>query len=262
MVRLSRTIRFTIPDRPLEGSGGESGLNGFGGKPTMCGLGRYYELDVRCTGDPDPQTGYLINIKAVDDAVRACAVPFIADQVSRPGADPIGLIGPLLGTLRAALPVETPSVAWRLTPFLELEARMGDEKVLVRQRFEFSASHRLHVPRLSDEENRRIFGKCNNPAGHGHNYRVEPCVAVDPARPLAFDAIESIVDQHVIEPLDHKHLNSQVAEFSDEGGVNPSVEHIARVCFDRLAGPLCEAGAELRAVTVWETDRTSCTYPA
>ena len=136
------------------------------------------------------------------------------------------------------------------------------DKVLVRQMFEFSAAHRLHVPGLSDAENERIFGKCNNPGGHGHNYRVEPAIAVDPAKPLTVDAIERITDSLVIERFDHKHLNDQTTEFAPGGGLNPSVENIAKVCFGLLQGPIGEAGGELRAVTVWETDRTCCTYPA
>jgi hypothetical protein len=51
--------------------------------------------------------------------------------------------------------------------------------VIIRQKFDFAAAHRLHTPSLSEEENRRIFGKCNNPSGHGHNYQVEPAVEVE-----------------------------------------------------------------------------------
>ncbi|USN98206.1 MAG: 6-carboxytetrahydropterin synthase [Phycisphaeraceae bacterium] len=256
MLRLSRTVRFTISDSPTPGTG----VNGFGGKPAMSGLGRYFEVDIRCEGEPDACTGYLINIKDIDDAVRTTIVPCLADASSDTG--PVRLVGTLLESVRSALPVAAASLAWRLTPFLELEARMGEQTVLIRQRFEFSASHRLHVASLSNKENLRLFGKCNNPAGHGHNYRVEPCVAVDPARPIGIDVIESIVDRRIIEPFDHKYLNTQTEEFSDDGGLNPTVEHIARVCFDRLCEPLRGVGGELRSVTVWETDRTSCTYPA
>ena len=135
-------------------------------------------------------------------------------------------------------------------------------RVIVRQMLEFSAAHRLHVPSLDDDENARIFGKCNNPAGHGHNYRIEPSVEVDPERPISVDAIERITDAVVIERFDHKHLNEQTEEFASQGGLNPSVENIARVCFGLLDRPIADAGGMLRAVTVWETDRTSCTYPA
>lgn len=255
---LTRTVRFLTGPRARD----IQGTNGFGGRPAMAGLAHYFEIEVRCAGEPDPRTGYLINIKAIDQAVHRAVVPIVAGALQRdPPADPVPLVGPLLDAARSALP-GVRSIAWRLTPALVLERDMESETVLVKQRFEFSAAHRLHVPSLSDDENRKLFGKCNNPAGHGHNYRVEPAIAVDPASPLPFDAIERIVQEQIIEPFDHKHLNEQTAEFASQGGLNPSVENIAMVCFRRLEKPVREAGAELRGVTVWETDRTSSTYPA
>ncbi|HHN77689.1 MAG TPA: 6-carboxytetrahydropterin synthase [Phycisphaerales bacterium] len=238
------------------------GTNGFGGKPAWSGMPRYFEIEVRCAGEPDAKTGYLINIKQIDEAVHRAVVPRVVEAIGQddpPG--PTALVGSLLDAAREAVPGVC-SIAWRLTPALVLERDMESDTVLVRQRFEFSAAHRLHVPSLSDDENRRLFGKCNNPAGHGHNYRVEPAIAVDPARPLPFDTIERIVQQQIIEPFDHKHLNEQTDEFGGEVGLNPSVENIAMVCFRRLEKPVREAGAALRSVTVWETDRTSSTYPA
>ncbi|HTM51118.1 MAG TPA: 6-carboxytetrahydropterin synthase [Bryobacteraceae bacterium] len=89
--------------------------------------------------------------------------------------------------------------------------------ITVTRRYEFPASHRLHAPGLSDEENRRLYGKCNNPFGHGHNYVLEISVrgpveersgrAVDPA------ALDSLVRERVIRLFDHKNLNDEVDEF-------------------------------------------------
>jgi 6-pyruvoyltetrahydropterin/6-carboxytetrahydropterin synthase len=73
------------------------------------------------------------------------------------------------------------------------------------------------------------------------------------------------VDETIIQRFDHKYLNVDTQEFRAEaGGLNPSVENIAKVCFDLLAPAIRRAapGVELRSITVWETDRTSCTYPA
>lgn len=134
--------------------------------------------------------------------------------------------------------------------------------IYMRQSFEFAAAHRLHVASLSDEENRTLFGKCNNAAGHGHNYRVEPCVRValtDGKPSFTLDDLERRTAETVIDHLDHKHLNKDVPEFAE---VNPSVENIARVCFDRLAPTINAADVELTCVTVWETEKTSCVYPA
>ena len=135
------------------------------------------------------------------------------------------------------------------------------DTALLTEHFEFSASHRLHVPALGDEENRRIFGKCNHPGGHGHNYRVAVTVAVPvggaPAAPV--DALARIVGHWVIDRFDHKHLNADCAEFRE---LNPSVEHIAMTCHGLLRAPLAAEGLELRSVTVWETAKTGATYPA
>ena len=133
--------------------------------------------------------------------------------------------------------------------------------VLLRQRFEFAASHRLHCPDLDDEANRKMFGKCNNPHGHGHNYKVETCVEAPlggtdgPSMP----AIETIVGREVIDRFDHRNLNLDCEEFRT---LNPSVEHIAAVAYGRLREPIAALGGNLRSVTVWETDKTSATYPA
>lgn len=127
------------------------------------------------------------------------------------------------------------------------------------QCFEFSASHRLHVASMSDEENRRIFGKCNNPRGHGHNYRVEITISRDipdsTGRILPLPQFEAIVKEKVIDRLDHTHLNEDVSEFES---LNPSVENIAQVIW----GLLWEAvsPAQLRRVRVWETAKTYAEY--
>jgi len=136
-------------------------------------------------------------------------------------------------------------------------------RAVLRETFEFAASHRLHLSARSDGENRALFGKCNNPNGHGHNYRIAVAVEVDAsaapeARP-SFATIEQIVEKEIMGRFDHKHLNLDCPEFAQ---TNPSVENIARVCFEVLSGPFAAAGGKLRDVEVWETDKTSCRYPS
>lgn len=269
---LSRTVRFAVNDA-VAGPAPAGESNGFAGSPSMHGLGRHYELDVRVAGEPDPVTGYLLDIKAIDRAARVGAVPVIAEACrTSPGSDPCLLVARVAESLRSALDEpggpRLESVRWRLSPYyaVEVSARTPGP-VLVRQRFDFSAAHRLHAPELTDEENRRLFGKCNHPSGHGHNYQLEVCVEVRPAGPrepgFALAELERVVQRAVLDRFDHKHLNVDVPEFSCEGGVQPTVENIARVCHDLLAAPVRELcrGATLRCVTVWETDRTSATYP-
>ena len=82
---------------------------------------------------------------------------------------------------------------------------------------------------------------------------------------FSLETLERITAERVISRFDHAHLNEDTAEFdTSRGGVNPSVENIARVCYDLLAPAVVSASpdARLRSVTVWETDKTSATYPA
>src|SRR5207244_11972446 len=88
--------------------------------------------------------------------------------------------------------------------------------VRVSQKFEFCASHRLHNPALSDEQNRAMFGKCNNPHGHGHNYEIQVTLRGQPDAngPLiAVPEMESIVAQTVIDRFDHKNQNIELPQF-------------------------------------------------
>lgn len=260
MLLLTRTVRFCVGEAPEEAATPRS--NTFAAWPSMRGLGRYYEIDVACAGEADPRTGYFLNIRAIDEAVRRAALPLIAQAVRhRPGDEPWTLMAPLLAAVNERLGGSIRRLTWRLTPFYSVSMETKPmPRCLVRQHFEFAASHRLHCPDLTAEENRRLFGKCNSERGHGHNYRVEVAVEMDPREPRGFNlpALEAIVGRTLIERFDHKYLNEDCTEFA---GVNPSVENIARVSYDLLRGELADAGLDLRHVTVWETEKTSCTYP-
>ncbi len=251
MVRLSRRVRFTV--QPIKVGGG--------------GIGAYFELDAECEGNPDPETGYLINIKHIDQAVRARAIPIIEKAVRvDPARGPASHMPGIIDALRADLPGLT-RVRWRLTPALSVEMETAlMTKAVLRQSFEIACAHRLHVDALSDAENKRLFGKCNNPNGHGHNYRFEPAVEIEvDTNPTWGPAdLEAVTNESLVARFDHKHLNLDTPEFG-QGGLNPSVENIARVFFDILAPMVRDrsgARAALRSITVWETEKTSCTYPA
>ncbi|KAA0216280.1 MAG: hypothetical protein DYG94_05390 [Leptolyngbya sp. PLA3] len=265
MVRLSRTVRFSInPDARSQG------CNGFGGTPAIDGLGRYYELDVTCIGSPTPETGYLIDIRQIDRVVRSTVIPIIAEACSLAPHTPAAFVMPSVmeALSESGLRPIFAAARWKLTPYHSVEMeRARPNRVTLRQRFDLAASHRLHSPALSDDENRATFGRCNNPNGHGHNYQVEVAVAFPLSQttsPPPTYRIEEVVDQVIIRPFDHKNLNLDTPEFADGSGVIPSVENIARVFFERLSSPLADAldGGELASVTVWETDRTWCTFPA
>ena len=124
----------------------------------------------------------------------------------------------------------------------------------------FEAAHRLHNPAQSDEWNRRVFGKCNNPHGHGHNYVIEAAVTgeVDPETGYLIDMkdLKAVLNRAVVSEVDHRHLNIEVDWLSD---IIPTAENLAREFFERVAPELPE-GVELVSITVHETDRNSATF--
>lgn len=221
---------------------------------------------VTCRGELDPVAGYLIDIKAIDAAVRETLVPWAAEAHGRGPFDPCGVLASQVGPLARKLGGRLESVRWCLTPYSSWEIIVNrTQNALLRQKFDFAASHRLHIPGLSDQENTNLFGKCSRANGHGHNYQIEPCVevAVDAEGRSSFGPIrlEEIVSSTILDRFDHTHLNLDSPEFSQPGGVNPTVENIAKVFFHLLEPAVSrESGATLRSMTVWETDRTSATY--
>jgi 6-pyruvoyltetrahydropterin/6-carboxytetrahydropterin synthase len=268
-ILLRRAVRFGISlngTADTQGSGVVAGSgNGFAGIPPSDGWTAHHEVEVECQGTPDPVTGYLIGIQEIDAAVRARLRPLLASLLaSRDRATPSCAVGLLARSLEGTLPptAVVTELAWRPGPFITHTWRrtMPDHAILA-ERFEFSAAHRLHCPDLSDEENRKTFGKCNHPSGHGHNYRVEVAVLVGTgagAAPFTSATLESVVNRVVIDRFDHKHLNVDCPEFER---LNPSVENIARVCHALLSPATEAAGAALHRVTVWETEKTSATFP-
>lgn len=264
---LSRTVRFAINPTTLSGVvGSNAGQNGFGGVPRMEGFGRHYAFTVQTRGEPDSRTGYLTDIKEIDGKVRSLVVPYLA-QVCQftPEADPCVHMAPLLELIAGVLP-NLQAVRLHLTPTYEVGMTIDDKAcVVIRQQFDFAAAHRLHSAGLSDTENARLFGKCNNPHFHGHNYRVEVSVKVgfSPGSMRLAD-LEDAVEEGIIQPFDHKNLNIDCPEFDQSrGGVNPSVENIAKVFFGAL-GPFVrrrDPAAVVVSVQVWETEKTSAMYP-
>jgi len=131
-------------------------------------------------------------------------------------------------------------------------------KLLLWRRYRFSASHRLHSAQLSEEVNQRVYGKCNNPYGHGHNYFVEVAVSgpVDPSTGMIANLVDldAFVEREVIEPFDHKYLNEEVAEFRENV---PTTEIVCMEIFNRLRH---FPKARLERVRVEETERNSFEY--
>ena len=134
----------------------------------------------------------------------------------------------------------------------------GGLKIVFGRRYRFAASHRLHSEKLSEEENCRVYGKCNNPYGHGHNYVVEVSVSgtVDPATGMIVNLtdLDGFVQREVIEAFDHKSLNEDVEVFREKV---PTTENVCKEIFQRLKHfPL----AKLERVRVEETSNNAFEY--
>jgi 6-pyruvoyltetrahydropterin/6-carboxytetrahydropterin synthase len=129
---------------------------------------------------------------------------------------------------------------------------MMNKIVYLTRKVEFSASHYYHNPELSQEENQRLFGKCNNLNGHGHNYTLEVTVEgeVDPTTGFVLDLkhLKEVLNREVLEVFDHRHLNKEVPEFAQQ---IPTTENIAIAIWRRLEPKL--DGAKMHRVRVYET---------
>jgi 6-pyruvoyltetrahydropterin/6-carboxytetrahydropterin synthase len=135
--------------------------------------------------------------------------------------------------------------------------------VRLTRRYGFSASHRLHSSQLSDAENTVVYGKCNNPEGHGHNYEIELVVRgpVDPVTGRVADltALDELTRREILAPLGHRNLNEEVAAFRD---AVPTTENLACELDRRLraAWPAVfrYGRPELELIRIRETDRNIC----
>ena len=133
-------------------------------------------------------------------------------------------------------------------------------KVAVYRKEHFNAAHRLHNPSLSQQENDQLFGKCNLPNYHGHNYEliVKVVGEIDPISGYVIDTklLSTLVNEHIISKFDHKNLNLDVHEFKT---LNPTAENIAIVIYNILR-PLLSEQFYLQ-IRLYETPRNFVEYP-
>jgi 6-pyruvoyltetrahydropterin/6-carboxytetrahydropterin synthase len=131
-------------------------------------------------------------------------------------------------------------------------------KVYLSRRYTFAASHRLHSPAFSEAENQRVYGKCNNPYGHGHNYTIEVTLsgAVDPTTGMVANLgdLDPFVQRHVLGAFDHRNLNEEVEAFRTKV---PTTENLCIEIFNRLRD---FPKAHLERVRVEETSKNSFEY--
>lgn len=132
-------------------------------------------------------------------------------------------------------------------------------KVTVHRKAHFNAAHRLYRKDWDFEKNEQVFGKCNNPHYHGHNYELIASVTgeIDPETGYVIDVkvLKDLIKSEVEDAFDHKNLNEQVPEFKD---LNPTAEHIAVVIWNKLKPKLKDEHA--LEITLYETPRNFVTY--
>lgn len=245
----------------------------FGKYASRYGHGHNYVVEVTVAGGVDELTGMVVNIVDVDRVIKqyvaepladkhlSYEVPhfrdtpptleniarFVADRFSAHFTDPAA-------RLARVIVWESPTL-WATLNWEKDRSMVALTRVI-----DFAAAHRLHAPGLSDEENRRIFGKCDNPNGHGHNYGVEVTVVGEP-NPVTgmivdLAALDDVLEREIMARFDHKHLNQDTPDFAD---VNPTSENLTRAIWDHLEKNI-PAPARLFRVVVKETDRNYFEY--
>ena len=224
--------------------------------------GHDYTLDVFYRGEVSDEDGMIVNIseikpiiaevlKQLDGKFLDCDVPYF--QTHRPTAENIvefiwNELPSRINTGRLVrLRLQETSTSWTE----KTEATMK-----VTRQYEFAAAHRLYAPGLPDEENSARYGKCSNPAGHGHNYNVEVTVEGTPDSAtgsiIAPEELDRIVDEEIFERFDHKHLNEDCPEFTN---LIPTSENFAKVIFDCLQPRLDRDGHRLAKIGLHETTK-------
>jgi 6-pyruvoyltetrahydropterin/6-carboxytetrahydropterin synthase len=261
MHRLSRQVRFSV--NPFLSDVGE-GYNSYASRPCGEGLCLYFGLWVELAGAVDDDTGFVVNVVEIDRAVRRFVVPIFVEGIrGRFGAGEHVGLSEVCGYLQAGWggicdkfgSARLMRLCLELNPFRKLAIESEDsEMVYFSEKFEFAATHTLWNDKFSKEKNLEVFGKCANPAGHGHNYVVEVTVrgGVD-GRVCGIGSFERVVEEEFIQIVDHKNLNIDIEAFGD---MTTTVENISSFAWERLAGKFGDA--ELAEITIWETEKTYC----
>jgi 6-pyruvoyltetrahydropterin/6-carboxytetrahydropterin synthase len=262
MHKLNRSVRFSVNAfLPAD----EPGYNSFASRPAGDGLAVFLELCVELTGEINPATGLIVNVSDIDEVVRELAVPVFADDI-RTNYKAQRHIGynELIRLLKITWSnleerfgsARLSGLSLKLNPFRTLSVTGQDcEMVYFSEKFEFAAAHKLWNEQFNERKNIETFGRCANPAGHGHNYIVEVTIKWTSGQEIRTSDFEKVVYERLIRHVDHKNLNEEIAEF---GEIMPTVENIAVFAWKKLVGGF--DNAVLHCVTVWETDKTYSSY--
>ena len=268
LVHLSRRIEISAAHSyRLDTLSEEERIATFGKSAATHAHGHNYDIRVTVAGEVSPETGMVVNIKDIDRILKERIDNQLDHRHYNLEVEKLKNRWPTLESLAPFVweEVEPLVEGCRLTEVQVFENEdfyanyRGGNMVYLTRVYRFSAAHRLHSPKLSDEENREIFGKCNNPHGHGHNYTLEVTVVgkPDPRTDCLLDigAMDETIGQLILEPFDHVYLNLDTEEFRD---LNPSSENIVKVFWERLAGRF--EPARLFRLRLWETTKSYFDY--
>jgi 6-pyruvoyltetrahydropterin/6-carboxytetrahydropterin synthase len=240
----------------------------FGKSAATHAHGHNYEIYVTIAGQLQPGLGWVMNIKDLDRIMREV----IDEQLDH---HHYNLEVEKLKHRWPTLEVLAPFIWEEIGPHLEgcrlhevkvyenssfyLEYRGEANMVYLTRICQFAAAHRLHNPSLSEEENRQIFGKCNNLHGHGHSYSLEVTVRGEPDEKtdcvIEISQMDKILEQKILDPFDHVHLNLDTEEFRE---TNPTSENMVIVFWNILEPAL--RPAQLHRLRLWETSKSCFDY--
>lgn len=239
----------------------------FGKSAATHAHGHNYDIRVTVRGQVQPGTGMVVNIKDIDALMKthieepldhhhySLEVDYFKDRWPT-----LETLGPYVwqqmsGHVRDC---ELYEVQVFENEDFYAEYRGGTMVYLTRV-YRFSAAHRLHSLKLSEEENREIFGKCNNPHGHGHNYTLEVTVSGEPDERtdclLDIGAMDEAIDREIMDRFDHVYLNLDTDEFKS---INPSSENLVKVFWEILEKKF--PPAQLHRLRLWETSKSYFDY--
>ncbi|NEU30521.1 6-pyruvoyl tetrahydropterin synthase [bacterium LRH843] len=229
------------------------------------GHGHDYLLEVTVAGKIDQKSGIVVNITDIDRVIKDVVLeqldgkflnrehPFFIKHIPTTENIVAYLWAELEGKFENC---KLTKIILHENPFL-LSQKGEESMIQLTRKYHFSSAHRLHSDQLSDEENKQVFGKCNNVNGHGHNYVLEVTVKgkPDPVTGMVMNLAEldQVVDEVIIKKFDHKHLNLDTEEFK---GLNPTAEVMTVVFWDMLHGSL----PKLHKIGLWETAKNYFEY--
>src|ERR1022692_1554286 len=232
-VYLTRRVAFSSGHRYWRaGLSPEANQKLFGELASPYNHGHNYLLDVTISGHQDRDIGMVVNIKSLDALLREVVVARFDQKSINDQVPELQDISPTIENLILHFRSVLAKTGWlvldgktvrlealRLEEHPRLWGEWNEEsmKLSLPRPYEFAASHRLQAPTLSDAENEALFGKCNNPAGHGHNYIVDVTVTGTPdavtGMMVDLMALDRAVDKLVVERYDHKNLDVDLPEF-------------------------------------------------